>query len=806
MSEKVFTSCTVGGPISVYVKDGKITRVRPLVVEEKDFKPWTIQAGGQKFTPHKKVTLSPVTLTERIKVYSEDRIKYPMKRVDWDPKGNRNQQNRGKSKYVRISWDEALDLVAGELKRVQSTYGPSAVTAITSSHHNWGLVGYKTGPFTRFFNRLGFTFIFDNPDSWEGFHWGAPHAYGFFWRLGCPEQFDLLEDALKNTDMIVFWSNDPDSTHGGYCGQESALWRQWFQKMGKKMIFIDPYCNYTAARMADKWIAPKVGTDAALALGIAYTWFKDNTYDKKYLSSHAIGFEDFKKYVLGKEDGVPKTAKWTEEKTGVPARTITALAREWAAKRTSLSCGLRGGFGGAMRVAYGHEWARFMIFLQAMQGLGKPGVSMWGTTMGGPFNSDVKFQGYADPDGRMSDTAAANKKIVNPVQQRLYRLNFPEAILNPPIEWRGEGFCGKSIEQQLKPYKYPTESEVKLFYRYGGSFMGTMCETSKWLEAYQSPKLETIITQDVWWGSETGYADIILPACTNLEREDLAEFGNAGGYSSHASSGCNWRVIVREQKCIEPLYESKSDYEIFTLLSERLGFKDDFTDGGKTEMDWVKRYFEVSDLPKHISWEEFNKKGYYLIPVPENYKPAYALRWFYEGRTCDTNDYNNPKRGTDKGKELGTYSGKIEFVSQSLTQHLPDDKERPPMPHYIPSWEGPESPIAKKYPLQLMSPHPRFSYHTHYDTHSPWLGEIPGHRILKDGYYYITVRVHPEDADSRGIQDGDIIKMYNDRGGVLGAVQITERVKPGVVHSYCSSIQYDPLEPGKPRSMIKAVV
>ena len=198
---------------------------------------------------------------------------------------------------------------------------------------------------------------------------------------------------------------------------------------------------------------------------------------------------------------------------------ITALAREWASKRTVLSCGVRGGFGGAMRLAYGHEWARLMVLFQAMQGLGKPGVSMWGSGQGAPFNANFFFPGYADADGKLPTTSAANKKITNPVQQRLYRLLFPEAILNPPVEWLGEGFCGNSIEQQLKPYKYPLpgESEVKMFYRYGGSFIGTMTETNKWVMAYQSPKLEFVLNQDCWWGSETRLADIVLPACTNLE-------------------------------------------------------------------------------------------------------------------------------------------------------------------------------------------------------------------------------------------------------------------------------------------------
>lgn len=795
--EEIFTNCTVGGAVFVHVKDGKIVRVRPIVLDEGDAKPWTIHAGGRKFSPPRKTTVAPFVLAEKTRIYSEDRIKYPMIRVDFNPEGERNPQNRGKSGYRRISWDEALDIVAGEIKRVREKYGPEAVTALTSSHHCWGLVGYKMSTFGRFFNLLGYTQIFDNPDSWEGWHWGAIHTYGFPWRLGCLEQYDLLEDALNHSDMFVWWSNDPDTVRGGYCAQEAAIWRVWMKQLGKKQVFIDPFCNYTAVRHADKWIAPRPGADAALALAIAYVWLTEGTYDQEYVAGRTHGFEQFKAYVLGEEDGVPKTPQWAEAESGVSSAVTRALAREWARKKVMLGTGVRGGFGGACRTAYGHEWARLMIYLQAMQGMGKPGVNIWGGQLGAPFNGEFFFPGYADPEGKITGDgtpgSVAKKTAVNPVKQRLYRLSFPDAILNPPVSWVGEGFCGKSIEQQFIPYTYPMEghSEVKLFYRYGGSFIGTMTDTNKWVQAYQSPKLEAVVNQNIWMDPETRFADIILPACTNFERNDIGELANAGGYSYHASNGNNYRVIVYQKKCIEPLYESKSDYAIFTELADRLGFKDAFTEGN-TEEDWIKKFFDRSDLPEYISFEEFKEKGYFIVPVPEDYNPTPALRWFYEGRERDT-----PDRMAPRTSGLGSYSGKIEFVSQSLSRHFPDDKERAPLARYIPSWEGHRSELYKKYPLHLISPHPRFSYHTHYDAHCPWLADIPGHRIKKNGNAWIVVRLHPGQAEERGIKEGDIVKVYNDRGTVLGIAHVTERVTPGVVHCYTSSGRYDPLEPGK---------
>jgi len=798
----IFPSCTNAGPVHVYVEDGKVVRIRPLIADPDEFELWQIEAGGKNYSPPSKFNIAPYVLAERNRLYSEDRIKYPMKRVDFDPNGNRNPQNRGISHYERISWDEAVDIVAGEIKRIGETYGGPAITGLTSSHHNWGIVGYKMGPYQRFMDMLEYTPVFDNPDSWEGWHWGATHTWGFYWRLGMPEQYDLLQDALKHTEMIVFWSSDPDSTRGIYAGQESVLWRQWLKDKGVQTVFLDPYYNYTAAHMDGEWLPHRPDTGAAIAMAIAHVWINDNTYDASFVSDRTIGFEDFKAQVLGEADGQPKSPEWAAELSGLPARKIRSLAREWAAKRTMLSAGPRGGLGGACRSAFATEWARLMVLLAAMQGMGKPGVGIWSTNMGAPSNTTIFFPAYADPDSRMGISRAAREKITNPTKQRLYRLTLPQAILDPPVSWNGEGFCGKSLEQQFIPYTYPMEGypEVKMLYRYGGSFIGTMSDTSNWVRMYQSPKLEFVVNQDCWWGGETTFADIILPACTSLERDDIGEWGTGGGYSIHGNNGCNQRVVVRQKKCIEPLWESKADYDIFTLIAEKLGMGERYTEG-KTALDWAKAFYEISDMPSLMSWEDFDKKGYLIIKPEKDYQPTPALRWFYEGRACDTPDPNNPKRNTDRADELGTYSGKIEFVSQSLQKHFPDDDERPPMPRHIPSFEGSQSQQYETYPLQLISPHPRFSFHTHYDKHTTWLNHIPTHRIFRDGFAWWPARINPADARLRGIENGDIIKLYNDRGGVLCIAVVTQRVPAGIIHSYASSAHYDPLEPGNPKSI-----
>ena len=471
------------------------------------------------------------------------------------------------------------------------------------------------------------------------------------------------------------------------------------------MVFIDPFHNYTNAIFSDaKWIAPRMGTDTALAMAIAYVWITEGTYDKEYVEQRTIGFDEWTPYVLGETDGVPKTPEWAAEESGVEARVIRTLARQWAAKTTTLAAGARGGEGSACRTAYGTEWARMMVLLQAMQGLGKPGVTIGGISMGAPADYKTWFPAYAEPMGRMShSTMAADYIPQNSTKQRLYRLIVPDAILDGHIAWDGAGFCGQSIEQQFEHFEYPAEgcSEIKMLYRYGGSFMGTMSDTTKWVRMYQSPKLEFVVNQDIWYNSETRMADIILPACTNLERDDLGEFAACGGYTTNSHSGNNYRVIVREKKCIEPLWESRSDYQILAAIAERIGVYDEFTDGGKTELDWCKAFYDCSDLAKTLPWEEFDAKGYHIINAPEDYKPTPCLRWFAEGRPCDTPDRNNPKRNVPgKEHELGTYSGKIEFVSESLKAYDPDDEERPVSPRYIESWEGHHTTeLFEKYPL-----------------------------------------------------------------------------------------------------------
>jgi trimethylamine-N-oxide reductase (cytochrome c) len=610
--------------------------------------------------------------------------------------------------------------------------------------------------------------------------------------------------------MVVFWSSDPEATSGVYSAFEGTVRRQWLKELGIKMVHIDPFYNHTAALFGGKWFAPRPATSHALALAIAFVWMTEGLYDKEYVAKRTVGFEKWRDYILGKEDGIPKTPEWQENETGIPAKDVRALAREWGTKKTYLAAGGLAGFGSACRSATGIEWARSMVCLMAMQGLGKPGVNMGCMQQGTPIDTSFYFPGYAEGglSGDLENTAMAvnlyprfpQLPTVNTVYQRVPRLRIPEAILDGHTY--GYPTDAKTIEGQFLRYEYPAPGypPIKIYYKYGGSHLGTMVESNRYARAYRSNNLEFVVNQSIWLEGEAKFADIILPACTNFERWDISEFANCGGYIQHSFNQCNHRVVVMQHKCIEPLGESKSDFQIFLEIAKRLGFSQMLSEG-VTEFDWCKRLFDATDVPRDMSWEKFLKKGYYVVPAPkEELRSPVSFRAFAEGRLKDTPEIAPlPADYTEQVfKGLQTQSGKLEFVCSSLQRFDPDDPERPVMAKYIPSWEGHHTiELYQKYPLQLITPHPRYSFHTMGDGKQSWINDIKDHRVLIDGYYYWIVRINPKDAEARGIKEGDLVRVFNDRGAVICAARMTERVGPGTVHSYEGSAVYDPLgEPG----------
>lgn len=807
-----FTQMTNGGPLHVYVKDGKILRTNIIEFDDTDPETWKMEARGKSFSPKRKALVAPHSLAMKENVYSDKRILYPMKRVDFDPNGERNPQNRGKSGYERISWDEALDLVSNEIVRQKKTYGPGSVALTHPSHHQWGNLGYYLSSMMRFGNAIGVTRVVLNPDSWEGWYWGAMHHHGNSMRLGATGGYGTMNDALSECEQIVYWASDPESQFGAYGGTEGSERKLWAKELGIESIHINPHYSPTAAFTGGKWLPIRPGTDTALAFAIMHVWITEDLYDHHFVENRSTGFDEWCEHILGTNDGIPKTPEWQESETGIAAREVRALARKWAAKKTYLGCGVNGGgFGGACRNASGIQWARAMVMLMAMQGWGKPGVNFGNLTVGTPVDLEFYFPGYGEGgiSGELAATGSATNNYVrmphllsmNPVSQMIPRQRLPEAIL----EGKAEGYLldPMSLESQLKSFQYPAPgySKVHMLYRYGGSSMSTTNGSSRFVDMYQSDELECVVNQSIWMEGEAQFADIILPACTQFERMDIGEWSNSGGFGFHWTAQLNHRVIAMQHKCIEPLGESKSDYQIFWDICKRLGLGVYYSEGC-SEIDWVKRIFESTDLPKHISWKKFLKKGYFVVP-PE--KPERAtnvdMRWFYNDTPKDLPE-PFPLPGGYSGKflhGLQTQSGKFEFIPSSLKRLNPEQSDRPAVLQYTPAFDGAR--VGKRYgqySIQLITPHQRFSFHTAQDGKAGTLSDVPDHRILVDGHYYWIIRISEEDAKSRGISHHDLVKVYNDRAEVICAAEVTSRMAAGVAHSYESSAEYIPLgEPGK---------
>jgi len=296
------------------------------------------------------------------------------------------------------------------------------------------------------------------------------------------------------------------------------------------------------------------------------------------------------------------------------------------------------------------------------------------------------------------------------------------------------------------------------------------------MEALRNPKIECIVAQHPWLENDCLYSDIILPANTTLEVEDIM---------TNLREGVQFQSAVLQRQAIESIGESKSDYEIVLEIAKKLNKYDEVT-GSRSIEDWMKVYFDGMRLPDHISWEEFKKKDYFVFPIAEDWEsdPA-GLRKFYEDPNA------NP---------LPTPSGKLEFYSERLAENFPGDDERPPNPKWIEKSEMHDERIfgerAKEYPLLIVSNHGRWRVHAQCDDIS-WTREILTCKVKGiDGYMYEPLWIHPIDADSRGINTGDIVKVYNERGVVLGGALVWERIMQGVVYMDHGA-RIDPIMSGK---------
>jgi anaerobic selenocysteine-containing dehydrogenase len=386
----------------------------------------------------------------------------------------------------------------------------------------------------------------------------------------------------------------------------------------------------------------------------------------------------------------------------------------------------------------------------------------------------ITTENEEDRTGDMSNTSVKALKVA---KQIIPKNLIHDAILHPPISWYGTTSCTFPLEDQFVQYAYPAPGcpEVHMIWTDTPCWITCWNDTNTYIQALRSPKIEFIVAQHPWMENDCLFADLILPVNTKFEERDI----------STDTMGGQFYLVVNEEKAIEARGESFSDYEISCMVAERLGLLEAYT-GGKSIEQLVDIGFEGSGVKDMVSYEEFKEKGYYVVPTDPDWdkRPA-GLKDFH--------DY-------PESHPLKTPSGKVEFFSQNLAKHFPDDPERPPVPHWIEKGVSHDETLfserAKSYPLLVVSNHPRWRTHANHDDMT-WLREIETCKVKgTDGYKYEPIWINPADAEARGIRKGDVVKIFNERGGVLLGAYVTERIMPGTVY-VDHGARYDPIVPGE---------
>ena len=769
-------------PIEIEVDGNKVVHTRPVYYHEyetDDINDWTMEARGKTWHAPQKSLPALFGIAWKERVFSPNRILHPMKRVDWDPEGERNPQNRGKSKYVQISWDAAFEILTSEVMRIKEKYGLASILVQSDGHHQTKMVHGPRGCQGMALEMMGgCTLQARNADSWEGWYWGAKHIWGMD-PVGQGDEGNCWLDIAKNADDLLHWGCDVVTTPWGGGGHLASNYCFFLRDVGVRQIYICPDLNYGAAVHADKWIPVLPNTDSALQLAIAYVWITEDLYDKEYIATHSVGFDWFEYHVMGGDDGIVKTPEWAETVCGVPARRIKALARMWAKHNVSIAHCNGGSY---IRSTYSHEPARLEVALLAMQALGHPGrnqVKMM------EYNLFSSTQQNPTPRAKfcptMREIMIPYKPDVNP--NIVTEVLIPEALggdydSEHPLEWWGVTCAGMPVADQFNKKQYPAPGAEHLHMVWTDSPKWTTSWNggNEFINAIRSDYIETVVAQHIWMEDDCLFADLILPVNTKFEEEDISCDNTTGIHNA----------LWYEEIAVEPQGESKSDWEIVEEFARRAGIYDQFTNNGETVIQKIQRGFETSGVQWFMDFDQWRDNKGYVVPTAQNWEEDIAGFYpFY------ADPVNNP---------LKTPSGLIEFYSNALAEHFPDDLERMPYPRWVEKGithpdERLTTPRAEKYPFLLVSNHPHFRLHSQYDD-AAWIREIDGCKVKgPDGYAYEPVWVNPEDAVELGISSGDIVRIFNDRGWTMGGVIVTNRIIRHAL-SQDHGARLDPIEPG----------
>ena len=702
------------GVYDVLVEDGRVVGARPW---EEDPDPAPLHAALPEMVDH------------------PTRIARPMVRAGYHNAGPRSDTaGRGAEPFVPVSWDRALDLVAGELGRVRREHGNEAIYAGSYGWASSGKIHHPRTLIRRLLNLYG-----GATDHVGNYSCGAalvvaPHVIGTAAPVGM--QATEWRNIARHTELIVsFGGMAPKNLQISFGGLGLHRARGWIGKLaesGTEAVSISPLGDDAAAALGARWLAIRPNADTALMLGLAHTLIAEGLHDRAFLERYCTGFERFAAYVEGRADGVAKDAGWAASRCDIGAEEIRALARRMATRRTMITLSYS-----LQRADWGEQPIWMGIALAAMLGqIGLPG---------GGFGI-----GYGAMGSIGSEKIAAGPRSVptgiDPTGSFIPVARIADMLLEPGGEYEFNG----------ARRTYP---DIRMVWWAGGNPFHHHQDLNRLLAAWRKP--ETVVVQDPFWTPAARHADIVLPAATALERNDIG-----------AGSGDS--TIYAMRRAVEPVGEARSDYDIVTGLAERLGLAGRFT-GGKGELDWIRETYESfavrmagegADLP---GFDEFWRAGRVRVKEPEDEFVLFA-------------DF----RADPDANPLRTPSGRIEIFSETVDGFGYDDC--PGHPAWIEPREWLGSPLAARFPLHLVSNQPATRLHSQLDPSSVSRGgKVAGRE---------AVTLHPDDAAPRGIADGDVVRLWNDRGQCLAGARVSETVRPGVA-VLPTGAWYDPEEPGR---------
>lgn len=656
----------------------------------------------------------------RRRINHPERLNYPMKRVG----------KRGEGKFKRISWEEAFDEIASNLQRIVAKYGNEAVYINYTS----GVVGgniTRSSPYASLVARL--------MNCYGGFlsHYGTystaqiacamPYTYG-------SNDGNSTSD-IENSKLVVLFGNNPAETRMSGGGITYYL-EQARQRSNARMIVIDPRYTDTAAGREDEWIPIRPGTDAALVAGLAHVLITEDRVDQDFLDSYCVGYDEktlpaeapanshYKAYILGQgEDATAKTPEWASRITGIPADRIIKLAREIGqAKPAYISQGW-----GPQRQANGELTSRAIAMLPILTG--NVGIN------GG--NSGARESTYTITIERMP-------VLENPVKTQISCFSWTDAIARgPQMTAKADGVRGKD----------KLDVPVKFIWNYAGNTITNQhSDINKTHDILQDDaQCEMIVVLENFMTSSAKYADILLPDLMTVEQEDIIPNDYAG----------NMGYLIFIQPATSAKFERKGIYEMMSEVARRLGpdVYNKFTEG-RTQREWLQYLYGkmLARDPALPAYEELREMGIYKRRDPAGHFVAY--------KKFRQDPHANP---------LKTPSGKIEIYSSALAKiagewELQKDETISPLPVYASTFEGWDDPKRSQFPLQM------FGFHYKARTHSTY-----GNIDVLQASCRQQVWINPIDAKTRGIENDDKVKVFNDRGEVRVSAKVTPRIMPGVV-------------------------